>query len=245
MPCHRTCARRACVCPPSSAVDSTWSAGRARTFAATRACGRADRRRRSTPRASWRREGTARAVCRRERCRGGQAWLATAAASGGDGRPRRRRRRLRPCAVADCRRRALPPLHGAQQRGRVFGVCRCPPLPSLLWTCSADVVRMLCASAQMVYWGMPYLFARRRGSVPGAAVPQRQARFNKAFPATSQTAAVPRMQCAICIENLRPGNLKRRLKCRHEFHKSCIDRWIDEGANRCPLCNKACLPPAR
>jgi hypothetical protein len=61
MPCHRTCARRACVCPPSSAVDSTWSAGRARTFAATRACGRADRRRRSTPRASWRREGTARA----------------------------------------------------------------------------------------------------------------------------------------------------------------------------------------
>jgi hypothetical protein len=73
----------------------------------------------------------------------------------------------------------------------------------------------------MVYFGMPYLFARRRGSVPGAAVPQRQARFNKAFPATSQDDTAPRMQCAICIEDLRTGNLKRRLKCRHEFHKVC------------------------
>lgn len=98
------------------------------------------------------------------------------------------------------------------------------------------------AEYSLVYWGMPYLFARRRGAVPGAAVPQRRARFDAAFPARSQTAARPRVQCAICIEDVRAGHLKRTLNCRHEFHKSCIDRWLDKGANRCPLCNMECLP---
>ena len=48
--------------------------------------------------------------------------------------------------------------------------------------------------------------------------------------------------CAICLEENNENSIV--LKCHHEFHKSCIHRWIEEKTNnvlnvqvKCPVCN--------
>ncbi|KAL1566197.1 ubiquitin-protein transferase activity protein [Salvia divinorum] len=41
--------------------------------------------------------------------------------------------------------------------------------------------------------------------------------------------------CCVCLERLRRG-LVATLHCRHEFHGSCIGRWLLRGQNSCPLC---------
>lgn len=74
---------------------------------------------------------------------------------------------------------------------------------------------------EQVYFALPFVFSRRRGSVPGAAVPRRQADFHFAFPQMCHSASSPSIQCAICMDAIRPGHLKRRLACQHEYHKVC------------------------
>ena len=41
--------------------------------------------------------------------------------------------------------------------------------------------------------------------------------------------------CSICLDHLKEGKV-RRLRCAHQFHKDCIDKWIGEGHNECPNC---------
>ena len=41
--------------------------------------------------------------------------------------------------------------------------------------------------------------------------------------------------CIICFEEI-TSNEKHYLHCGHCFHCDCINRWIDMGNNRCPLC---------
>lgn len=44
--------------------------------------------------------------------------------------------------------------------------------------------------------------------------------------------------CVICQDETRPLlDVVRRLNCTHEFHASCIDKWLVEN-KKCPLCNK-------
>ncbi|CAA6654480.1 unnamed protein product [Spirodela intermedia] len=35
----------------------------------------------------------------------------------------------------------------------------------------------------------------------------------------------------------------RELKCRHAFHRSCMDEWLDYGRSTCPLCRVPLLTP--
>lgn len=118
--------------------------------------------------------------------------------------------------------RSLRPLLTA---GLVMSVAAMVYFVALIFIAAAALSRLsvvhnsAAQHSESVYFGMPYVFSRRRGSVPGAAVPRRQKRFNKAFPQSCQTASAPRVQCAICMDSVRPGNLKRRLECGHEFHK--------------------------
>jgi hypothetical protein len=39
--------------------------------------------------------------------------------------------------------------------------------------------------------------------------------------------------CSICLEDINNSNYK--LKCNHEFHKSCIDGWLKKNTT-CPIC---------
>lgn len=44
------------------------------------------------------------------------------------------------------------------------------------------------------------------------------------------------MECSICLAGYSSGEEIRKLSCRHHFHQSCLDNWLLEHKNRCPLC---------
>ena len=50
--------------------------------------------------------------------------------------------------------------------------------------------------------------------------------------------------CPICFSTMRTD--RRRLSCRHMFHKTCVDRWLRTNP-RCPVCRQrpAHLPSVR
>ncbi|KAE8671213.1 Detected protein of unknown function [Hibiscus syriacus] len=50
-------------------------------------------------------------------------------------------------------------------------------------------------------------------------------------------------ECAICLECVEGGEEIRELgNCSHLYHRACIDGWIDQGHETCPLCGRKLLP---
>lgn len=47
--------------------------------------------------------------------------------------------------------------------------------------------------------------------------------------------------CAICVEDFKEGDRLRVLPCDHSFHIKCIDEWLVNHSDLCPLC-KARVP---
>ena len=45
------------------------------------------------------------------------------------------------------------------------------------------------------------------------------------------------VRCPICLEDLLPGSVLRRLTCKHHFHKACLDTWLAHKAV-CPICQQ-------
>lgn len=43
-------------------------------------------------------------------------------------------------------------------------------------------------------------------------------------------------QCYICLVEYEDGDSMRILPCHHEFHKTCVDKWLKEIHRVCPLC---------
>ena len=43
-------------------------------------------------------------------------------------------------------------------------------------------------------------------------------------------------QCCICLDDFRPGHMRKALPCRHGFHADCIDKAL-RTRGRCPMCN--------
>ncbi|XP_043695988.1 E3 ubiquitin-protein ligase RLIM isoform X2 [Telopea speciosissima] len=43
-------------------------------------------------------------------------------------------------------------------------------------------------------------------------------------------------QCYICLVEYEEGDCMRILPCHHEFHSTCIDKWLKEIHRVCPLC---------
>ncbi|KAK2972787.1 hypothetical protein RJ640_026486 [Escallonia rubra] len=44
------------------------------------------------------------------------------------------------------------------------------------------------------------------------------------------------VQCYICLVEYEEGDSVRVLPCHHEFHRSCVDKWLKEIHRICPLC---------
>ncbi|KAG0535305.1 hypothetical protein BDA96_04G355100 [Sorghum bicolor] len=42
-------------------------------------------------------------------------------------------------------------------------------------------------------------------------------------------------ECAVCLEELRAGDVVARLPCAHRFHWSCAVPWV-QAVSRCPVC---------
>ncbi|KAL6954822.1 RING-type E3 ubiquitin transferase [Sarracenia purpurea var. burkii] len=49
-------------------------------------------------------------------------------------------------------------------------------------------------------------------------------------------------ECAVCLSRLEEGEEIRRLRCDHTFHKACLDTWLQQDWNTCPLCRTKVLP---
>ncbi|KAI4314594.1 hypothetical protein L6164_027484 [Bauhinia variegata] len=45
-------------------------------------------------------------------------------------------------------------------------------------------------------------------------------------------------QCYICLVEYENGDSVRVLPCHHEFHRTCIDKWLKEVHRVCPLCRR-------
>ncbi|TFK69550.1 hypothetical protein BDN72DRAFT_897220 [Pluteus cervinus] len=43
-------------------------------------------------------------------------------------------------------------------------------------------------------------------------------------------------RCLICLDDYDPEDDVRVMSCRHAFHKSCVDTWLQTGKNNCPAC---------
>ncbi|XP_072958653.1 uncharacterized protein [Typha angustifolia] len=43
-------------------------------------------------------------------------------------------------------------------------------------------------------------------------------------------------QCYICLIDYEEGDCMRILPCNHEFHQTCVDKWLKEIRRICPLC---------
>ncbi|XP_060207892.1 uncharacterized protein LOC132635489 isoform X2 [Lycium barbarum] len=43
-------------------------------------------------------------------------------------------------------------------------------------------------------------------------------------------------QCYICLVEYDEGDILRTLPCHHEFHRTCVDKWLKEIHRVCPLC---------
>ncbi|CAK7355905.1 unnamed protein product [Dovyalis caffra] len=43
-------------------------------------------------------------------------------------------------------------------------------------------------------------------------------------------------QCYICLVEYEEGDSMRVLPCHHEFHRTCVDKWLKEIHRVCPLC---------
>ncbi|OVA13970.1 zinc finger protein [Macleaya cordata] len=49
--------------------------------------------------------------------------------------------------------------------------------------------------------------------------------------------------CAVCLYEFESQEEIRRLtNCRHIFHRSCLDRWMDHDQKTCPLCRTPFIP---
>ncbi|CAK7334489.1 unnamed protein product [Dovyalis caffra] len=61
-------------------------------------------------------------------------------------------------------------------------------------------------------------------------------------PAISYSNRLGSMDCAVCLSDFKEGEAVRNLKCKHTFHKSCLDKWLRGYLTTCPICRTEVLP---
>ena len=43
-------------------------------------------------------------------------------------------------------------------------------------------------------------------------------------------------KCLVCLDEWQEDDDCRVLSCKHVFHASCVDQWLENNSNSCPLC---------
>lgn len=52
---------------------------------------------------------------------------------------------------------------------------------------------------------------------------------------TRASTSTPIIACAICTDDILPGAIVSKLNCNHEYHRDCLQPWLDANHNTCPL----------
>ncbi|KAF0897913.1 hypothetical protein E2562_001621 [Oryza meyeriana var. granulata] len=52
----------------------------------------------------------------------------------------------------------------------------------------------------------------------------------------------PPVDCVFCLSRVDDGEEVRELRCRHVFHRACLDGWLVRPRATCPLCRDCLLP---
>ncbi|XVE87472.1 hypothetical protein DITRI_Ditri18aG0120000 [Diplodiscus trichospermus] len=42
--------------------------------------------------------------------------------------------------------------------------------------------------------------------------------------------------CCVCLTRMEEGDEMRVLPCLHQFHRGCVDRWLNGCRKNCPVC---------
>lgn len=50
------------------------------------------------------------------------------------------------------------------------------------------------------------------------------------------------VDCVFCLSRIDEGEEVRELRCRHVFHRECLDAWLLRPRATCPLCRDRLLP---
>ncbi|XP_019855671.1 PREDICTED: RING finger protein 150-like [Amphimedon queenslandica] len=80
---------------------------------------------------------------------------------------------------------------------------------------------------------------RRETSRAMSALPTKKYKISKDADSASISSS-DEPTCAVCLENFKHNDIIRPLPCSHEFHKKCIDPWLESKGN-CPLCKSSIL----
>mmetsp|Transcript_5329 Transcript_5329/g.12824 ORF Transcript_5329/g.12824 Transcript_5329/m.12824 type:complete len:270 (-) Transcript_5329:129-938(-) len=72
-------------------------------------------------------------------------------------------------------------------------------------------------------------------------------KYTKCFPYSSGGSSAAQLngcelECSICFGPYIEGEHIRKLHCRHHFHRRCVDVWLVEHQNKCPLCLRGVGP---
>ena len=53
--------------------------------------------------------------------------------------------------------------------------------------------------------------------------------------ASAASAAAERPVCAICTDEILPNANVSKLNCNHQYHRDCLQPWLDLNHDTCPL----------
>lgn len=120
----------------------------------------------------------------------------------------------------------------------IFG-CKHVQFPAQLrWHCLLNVLslvlhKVLC----VIIFVITTSSGGKRGIAPYALEEcTRQLQFLPDDAACMKALGLGEMDCSICLGGYEIGQDLRLLSCRHHFHKACVDTWLLQRRNHCPLC---------
>ncbi|GAA5816581.1 hypothetical protein MFLAVUS_010111 [Mucor flavus] len=78
----------------------------------------------------------------------------------------------------------------------------------------------------------------RLGNMLGTVRPltTTQAAVDEAIPVADWSHDFKDESCLVCLDEFELKQPVRILKCQHVFHRECVDRWLCEAQNSCPVC---------
>ncbi|KAI0230033.1 hypothetical protein L0F63_002476 [Massospora cicadina] len=63
--------------------------------------------------------------------------------------------------------------------------------------------------------------------------------FDEFLPGVSGIALLNGNRCQVCLSDYEHKDKLRILTCQHAYHTACIDKWLTQGSNNCPVCRRA------